>query len=87
MFTFAMIAGVRHGWLPEETYGPAARKAWLAVAGFVDQNADVTNVCVGTNKQNSYDYYMARPRRQFRLRLRQRRNDYGKGKRKRQRED
>ncbi|HEX4797047.1 MAG TPA: glycoside hydrolase family 88 protein, partial [Humisphaera sp.] len=63
MFTFAMIAGVRHGWLPEETYGPAARKGWIALAGFLDQNADVTNVCVGTNKQNSYDYYMARPRR------------------------
>jgi len=63
MFTFAMVEGVRHGWLPEETYGPAARKGWIALAGFVDQNADVTNVCVGTGKQNSYDYYMARPRK------------------------
>ncbi len=63
MFTFAMIEGVRHGWLPEETYGPAARKGWIALAGFVDQNADVTNVCVGTNKENSLAYYMARPRK------------------------
>ncbi len=63
MFTFAMIEGVRHGWLPEETYGPAARKGWIALAGFVDQNADVTNICMGTGKQNSYDYYMARPRK------------------------
>jgi rhamnogalacturonyl hydrolase YesR len=63
MFTFAMIEGVRRGWLPEETYGPAARKGWIALAGFVDQNADVTNVCMGTNKQNSYDYYLARPRK------------------------
>ena len=63
MFTFAMIEGVRHGWLAEETYGPAARKGWIALAGFVDQNADVTNVCMGTNKQNSYDYYLARPRK------------------------
>jgi rhamnogalacturonyl hydrolase YesR len=63
MFTFAMIEGVRHGWLNEETYGPAARKGWIALAGFVDQNADVTNICVGTNKQNSYDYYLARPRK------------------------
>jgi hypothetical protein len=29
----------------------------------VDQNADVTNVCAGTNKQNSLEYYLARPRR------------------------
>jgi rhamnogalacturonyl hydrolase YesR len=63
MFTFAMIEGVRHGWLAEKTYGPVARRAWIALAGFVDQNADVTNICAGTNKENSYDYYMARPRR------------------------
>jgi rhamnogalacturonyl hydrolase YesR len=62
MFTFAMIEGVRHGWLAEETYGPAAHKAWIALAGFVDQNADVTNICVGTNKENSLAYYLARPR-------------------------
>lgn len=63
MFTFAMVQGVRRGWLAEETYGPVARRAWIALAGFVDQNADVTNVCAGTNKQNSYDYYLARPRK------------------------
>ncbi|HLJ79526.1 MAG TPA: glycoside hydrolase family 88 protein [Acidobacteriaceae bacterium] len=63
MFTFAMIEGVRHGWLDEETYGPVARRAWIALAGFVDQNADVTNVCAGTNKKNSYEWYMDRPRR------------------------
>jgi unsaturated rhamnogalacturonyl hydrolase len=63
MFTFAMVEGVRHGWLAEEIYGPVARRAWIALSGFVDQNSDVTNVCAGTNKQNSYDYYLARPRR------------------------
>jgi rhamnogalacturonyl hydrolase YesR len=62
MFTFAMIEGVRHGWLAEETYGPVARRSWIALAGFVDQNADVTNICVGTGKENNYDYYLARPR-------------------------
>jgi rhamnogalacturonyl hydrolase YesR len=63
MFTFAMIEGVRHGWLAEETFGPVARRGWIALAGFLDQNADVTNVCAGTGKENSYDYYLARPRR------------------------
>ena len=62
MFTFALIEGVKHGWLPEARYGLAARRGWIALAGYVDQNFDVTNVCVGTGKQNSYDYYMARPR-------------------------
>lgn len=62
MFTFALITGVKNGWLDEETYGPAARKAWLALAGYVDQNANVTNVCVGTGKNSSLEFYLTRPR-------------------------
>jgi rhamnogalacturonyl hydrolase YesR len=63
MFTFALITGVKRGWLDAATYGPAARKAWLALAGYVDQNADVTSICTGTNKLDDLDYYLARPRR------------------------
>ncbi|HEV2647360.1 MAG TPA: glycoside hydrolase family 88 protein [Acidobacteriaceae bacterium] len=63
MFTFAMITGVKHGWLDAPTYAPVARKAWIAVTGYIDQNHDVTQVCEGTNKLNSYDYYLARKRR------------------------
>jgi rhamnogalacturonyl hydrolase YesR len=63
MFTFALITGVKNGWLDGPTYGPAARKAWIAVTGFIDQNNDVTNICAGTNKFNSVDYYLQRPRR------------------------
>jgi len=62
MFTFAMVSGVKNGWLDGPTYGPAARKAWLAAIGYIDQNSDVTQVCAGTNKQNDLDYYLARPR-------------------------
>lgn len=63
MFTFAMITGVKNGWLDAATYGPAARRAWIAVTGFIDQNSDMTQVCEGTNKLNSLDYYLNRPRR------------------------
>ncbi len=63
MFTFAMITGVKRGWLEPAVYGPAARKGWIAVVGYVDQNNDVTNVCEGTGKKNSLDYYLARKRR------------------------
>jgi len=63
MFTFALITGVKNGWLEAETYGPAARKGWLAVVGYIDQNNDVTSVCAGTGKFNDLDYYLARPRR------------------------
>lgn len=62
MFTFALITGVKNGWLDEDTYGPAARKAWLALVGYIDQNADVTNICVGTGKKNDLEYYLTRPR-------------------------
>ena len=62
MFSFAMITGVKNGWLDAASYGPAARKGWIGVVGYVDQNHDVTNVCVGTGKQNSLPYYLARPR-------------------------
>ena len=63
MFSFAMITGVKKGWLDAPTYGPAARKSWIAVTGYVDQNADVTQVCEGTGKKNDLAYYLARRRK------------------------
>jgi len=63
MFAFALISGVRNGMLSTATYGAAARRAWIALAGYVDQNNDVTSVCEGTNKFNSLDYYLLRKRR------------------------
>ena len=62
MFAFALITGVKNGWLDAATYGPAARKAWIAVTGFIDQNSDMTQVCEGTGKFNSLDYYFERKR-------------------------
>lgn len=63
MFSFAMITGVKHGWLPAATYGPAARKAWIGVVGYIDQNDDLTQVCEGTGKKDDLAYYLARKRR------------------------
>jgi rhamnogalacturonyl hydrolase YesR len=62
MFTFALITGVKNGWLDAKAYGPAARNAWIAVAGYIDQNQNITSVCEGTGKKNNYDYYMQRKR-------------------------
>src|ERR1051325_328424 len=36
MFTFAMITGVKQGWLDEKAYGPAARKGWLGLIKYLD---------------------------------------------------
>jgi rhamnogalacturonyl hydrolase YesR len=62
MFTFAMITGVKSGWLEKKTYAPAARKAWLGLAHYIDADGDVSNVCEGTNKKNDLNYYLTRAR-------------------------
>lgn len=63
MFTFAMVTGVKKGWLPKKTYGPAARKAWLGLVKYVDTDANVKDVCEGTNKGFSVQYYTDRQRK------------------------
>lgn len=62
MFTFAMITGVKNGWLDKEVYGTAARKGWLALISYLDENADIREVCQGTNKKNDRQYYLDRER-------------------------
>ena len=62
MFTYAFVTGVRNGWLPEETYGPAARKAWIAVVGYLTPEGLLREVCVGTGKKNDIQHYLNRPR-------------------------
>src|SRR5215471_4074225 len=62
MFTFAMITGVKSGWLEKKKYAPAARKAWLGLVHYIDANGDVSNVCEGTNKKNDLNYYLNRAR-------------------------
>ena len=72
MFTFAMISGVKNGWLDRKTYGRAARKAWLGLVKHLDKDANVDEVCIGTNKSRQEagpdlnaqtKFYLDRPRR------------------------
>ncbi len=62
MFTFAMITGVKNGWLDKKIYGAAARKAWLALISYINKDGDITEVCQGTNKKNDRQYYLDRSR-------------------------
>ena len=71
MFAYAMIVGVKNGWLDDPSYGwlgassayaKAARKAWLAMVKYIDSNDNVREVCMGTNIKNSRQHYMTRPR-------------------------
>jgi rhamnogalacturonyl hydrolase YesR len=62
MFTFAMITGVKKGWLPAKPYAQAARKGWLGLNKlFIDKDGLVDKVCVGTGQTNSLDFYLKRP--------------------------
>jgi rhamnogalacturonyl hydrolase YesR len=61
MFTFAMITGVKKGWLKDKAYAQAARKGWLGVNKFIDQEGLVDKVCVGTGQTNSLEFYLNRP--------------------------
>ncbi|WP_421940102.1 glycoside hydrolase family 88/105 protein [Pedobacter sp.] len=60
MFTYAMVVGVKKGWLDRKIYTPAARRAWLGLVSYLDDNADVKDVCEGTNKKNDKQYYLDR---------------------------
>ncbi|KAA8481849.1 rhamnogalacturonyl hydrolase YesR [Arcticibacter tournemirensis] len=62
MFTYALITGVKKGWLDKNEYAPVARKAWMALIPYINEKGDVTEVCVGTNKKNDKQYYYDRPR-------------------------
>jgi rhamnogalacturonyl hydrolase YesR len=71
MFTYALIAGVRRGWLESTRYGPAAQRAWVALVSELDERGNLRDICVGTGKaadvvggdlEAQYRYYVARPR-------------------------
>lgn len=62
MFTYAIATGVRHGWLDAATYGPAARKGWLALAGWLEPDGRIRDVCEGTNAKNDREHYLKRGR-------------------------
>ncbi len=62
MFTYAMITGVKNGWLDEQVYGAAARKAWLSLVKYIDAEGNVTEVCEGTGTSSDRSHYMNRQR-------------------------
>ncbi len=63
MFTFAFITGVKDGWLDPAVYGPAARRGWLGLVSYLNPDGAIRNVCEGTNKKDSLQYYLDRGRR------------------------
>lgn len=62
MFCYAMTLGVKNNWLEEKKFGPAVRKAWLALVKRINRRGDVSDVCEGTNKKDDKQYYLDRRR-------------------------
>lgn len=62
MFAYAYMVGLRRGWLDGDAYGPAVRKAYLALCARMDAYGNVSDCCEGTGKRNDLPYYFARRR-------------------------
>lgn len=62
MITYAMIMGVKKGWLDAKTYEPIVRRAWPKLIEYINEDGDIEEVCMGTNIGNSKQYYLDRRR-------------------------
>ncbi|MEO7652272.1 MAG: glycoside hydrolase family 88 protein [Bryobacteraceae bacterium] len=58
--SFAMLRGVRAGWLERARYQPVIDRAWYAVKSRVAANGELVDVCTGTGKQKSLREYLNR---------------------------
>jgi rhamnogalacturonyl hydrolase YesR len=60
MITFAILRGIRHGWLDEAEYRPVAGRAWEAIKLRILPDGALFDVCTGTGKQKSLRDYLNR---------------------------
>lgn len=60
MISFAMLRGMKQGWLDRETYEPCVRKAWPAILARIGADGSLIDVCEGTGKQTSLRGYLDR---------------------------
>lgn len=62
MFTYAMITGVKNGWLKGDEYRLAAQKGWDALCTHLDGQANLGDICAGTGQGDNIEYYLNRPK-------------------------
>ena len=60
MITFALLRGVRSGWLERQHYLPVIDKAWRAIRLRVAADGSLVDVCTGTGKGENRRYYLDR---------------------------
>lgn len=61
MIGFAMLRGIRHGWLDKDEYQPCVDRAWRALLERSGPDGQLVNVCAGTGKQQTLQDYFDRP--------------------------
>ncbi len=73
MFAYALVTGVRRGWLDADRYGPAARAAWLALTARLTPQGELRDISMWAYRPASHpegsdyagdeeNYYFQRPR-------------------------
>lgn len=60
MTTYAMIRGIRRGWLDEEEFRPVIERAWPALLARIAPDGTLVDMCAGTGKQTSLRAYYER---------------------------
>lgn len=62
MFSFAMITGVKNGWLDRKPSAKAAHEGRLGLVSHLDSNADLRHVRQEAGRKNDLLYYLDRAR-------------------------
>lgn len=62
MFAYAMERGVASGLLDANAYRPRVERAWAALVGLLDDEANLKEICVGTGQSGDRQFYLDRPR-------------------------
>jgi rhamnogalacturonyl hydrolase YesR len=61
MTTFAIVRGIRCGWLERERFDPLVRSAWRSIKQRIASDGSLADVCAGTGKMKSLREYLDRP--------------------------
>jgi rhamnogalacturonyl hydrolase YesR len=60
MITFAIVRGLRRGWLSSAEWQPIVDRAWTAIKSRIGPNGHLVDVCTGTGKMKSLRDYLDR---------------------------
>jgi unsaturated rhamnogalacturonyl hydrolase len=69
MFTFALVRGVKRGWLERERFGEVATKGWVSTCDWLDAAGNLSDVCVGAGHAHHAVGHDLEAQRQYYLTL------------------